>query len=121
MVFEEPVSENVHPNHAAFQDRFRQNVLRSLFRFYGTEISSVPSLPHVGMHVCHEQVHQTVVVVIERLRAHSTPDRLRKDLLAAAFKPFSLDVFVVVVVTLHIDHVQIDPSVPIKIERCRVA
>ena len=79
------------------------------------------AIHHVGVHVGHEDVHGTVVVVVEHADAHGAEGRTRKQLAAAADEALPAAVLVVLVVPLHVEHVEVHPAVPVDVERMGVA
>ena len=67
-------------------------------------------LAHVGVHVRDEEVKALVIVEIEDLDAHGAPGGLGKHLAAAIDEAFALVVFVVGVMALHVEDIEIKPA-----------
>src|SRR2546425_1007659 len=78
-------------------------------------------LAHVRVHVGQHDVEVTVVVVVERLDAHRSPRRPGKHGSAPLLEILAADVLVVLVVALHVEHVEIGPPVPVDVDRARIA
>ena len=78
-------------------------------------------LGHVRMHVGHEQVHQTVQVVVKKLDPHRSPGCFGKIGGGLFHEMVAVIVFVIPVVALHIEHVEIRITVLIQITERRVA
>ena len=76
---------------------------------------------HVGVHVGDEDVQAAVVVEVEHLDAHRAPRRPREHLTALPDEALAAGVLVVLVVALHVQHVQIEPAVVVDVDRARVA
>ena len=79
------------------------------------------SIHHVGVHVGDEDVHGAVVVVVEHADAHGAEGRARKQLAAAADEALPGDVLPVLVVALHVEHVEVRPAVLVEVEGMGVA
>ncbi len=71
---------------------------------------------HVRVHVGDEDVEAPVAVHVEYLDAHRAPRRAREHLAALAHEPLALLVLVVLVVALHVEHVQIEPAVFVDVD-----
>ena len=72
------------------------------------------------MHVGHEQVHQTVQVVVKKLDPHRSPGCFGKIGGGLFHETVAVIVFVIPVVALHIEHVEIRITVLIQIAERRV-
>ena len=98
-------------------------MLRSQLRLLqlGNVVLKRLAVHHVGVHVGDQDVHGTVVVVVEHADAHGAERRARKQLAAAADETLPGDVLVVLVVPLHVEHVEVHPAVPVDVERMGVA
>ena len=77
-------------------------------------------LPHVHMHAGHQQVGQAVVVVIERLDPHPAPRDPRKVLARLPLETPPPLVLVIHVAPLHVQHIQVNPAIVIRVQGRRV-
>ena len=75
---------------------------------------------HIRVHVGHEQIHQPVLVEIEKLDPHRAPRRFWKITGRFLHKPFPALIFVVMIIALHIQDVQIGKAILIQIHCCGV-
>ena len=79
---------------------------------------------HVRVHVAQHQVHTTVVVEVEELDSHGAPRRAWKMLRAAIDKAtttLGLLADPIVVVTLHVEHIELRVAVAIEIDERGIA
>src|SRR4030095_15923071 len=76
---------------------------------------------HVGMHVRHEQVEPPVLVVVEGFYPHGAPRGLWKQGRSLVDEPFSALVFIVMIVPLHIQDVEIGKVVFVEIDDGSIA
>src|SRR4030095_16010452 len=83
--------------------------------------SSHFALGHVRVHVRDEQIRPSVLVEIEEFDTHRAPRSLWEHAGGFIDKPLSLLVLVIVVVALHIQHVQVWKAVLIQVGTGRVA
>jgi len=73
------------------------------------------------VHVGNEDIQAAVVIEVEYLDTHRAPRRLWKDRAALFHEALAADVFVVLIVTEHIQQEQIRPSVFVDVDDARVA
>jgi len=76
---------------------------------------------HIGVHVGDVNVHQAVLIEVEELHAHCAPGGLREIGRRLVDEAFVALVFVVMIVPLHVHHVEVGESVLVQIGKCGVA
>lgn len=69
------------------------------------------------MHVGDVDIHMAVIIEVKDLDPHGAPGRFGKKVSALSDKAFSLNVFVLLVVPLHIQDIKIGPTVIICVKR----
>ena len=78
-------------------------------------------LAHVGVHVGDENVQASVVVEVEDFDAHRPPRGPWEDITALPDEALAAGILVILIVPLHVQHIQIEPAVIVDVERARVA
>ena len=77
-------------------------------------------LAHIRVHIGKDHVHATVVISVKDLDPHRAPRRARKDLAAFVAEVFALHIFVVVVMPLHIQHIEVEPTIFVGVQGTRI-
>ena len=72
-------------------------------------------VPHVCVHVCHQNIHVTIIVLVKDADAHGTPGSCRKQVTTFADESLATLIFVVFVVALHVNDVKIRPAILVEI------